>query len=404
MNRMKDFFDIKMIKYPWLLVLSMTTFVAALYFDRAYFSNFPKGELVLFGAVFIIAFIWSILNYVGHLQVRSIYGKFDSIEDFISCLSMKKEEKEELAEYLYDFVKDMEENGANHEAAVKTAIGQFQVKEITERDGDLIETKPHYYLFGYTANTILIVEHDPDVISISDHIIEMGPQSGKKGGQMTFSGSYSCFCSSTSLTAQYLAQRKALKKAPRKANGWFQITNANLFNLCNVNVNVPKGVMTVVTGVAGSGKSTLFNRIFPVSYPECIVVDQKSITTNRRSNVATFIDAFDDIRGLFSKENNVDPSWFSLNSKGACPNCKGLGTVEYDLAFMENVTEVCEVCNGKRFIPKVLNYTCCQKNISDILQMSINEALDFFDRGSIREKIVPLQKVGLGFFFPFSMS
>lgn len=214
---------------------------------------------------------------------------------------------------------------------------------------------------------------------------------------MTFSGSYSCFCSSTSLTAQYLAQRKALKKAPRKANGWFQITNANLFNLCNVNVNVPKGVMTVVTGVAGSGKSTLFNRIFPVSYPECIVVDQKSITTNRRSNVATFIDAFDDIRGLFSKENNVDPSWFSLNSKGACPNCKGLGTVEYDLAFMENVTEVCEVCNGKRFIPKVLNYTCCQKNISDILQMSINEALDFFDRGSIREKIVPLQKVGLGY-------
>jgi len=157
MNRMKDFFDIKMIKYPWLLVLSMTTFVAALYFDRAYFSNFPKGELVLFGAVFIIAFIWSILNYVGHLQVRSIYGKFDSIEDFISCLSMKKEEKEELAEYLYDFVKDMEENGANHEAAVKTAIGQFQVKEITERDGDLIETKPHYYLFGYTAISILVV-------------------------------------------------------------------------------------------------------------------------------------------------------------------------------------------------------------------------------------------------------
>lgn len=247
------------------------------------------------------------------------------------------------------------------------------------------------------GNTILIVEHDSDVICISDHIIEMGPQSGKQGGQVTFSGTYSSFCSSTALTAQYLTKLKTLKETTRSADEWFRIENATLFNLHDVSVDIPKGVMTVVTGVAGSGKSTLFNRIFPAHYPECVVVNQKAVTTNRRSNIATFVDVFDDIRTLFSRENNVDISWFSFNSKGACPNCKGLGVVEHDLAFMENVTEICEVCNGRRFIPKVLNCTCHKKNISDILEMSINEALDFFDNGIIREKIVPLKKVGLGY-------
>lgn len=140
-----------------------------------------------------------------------------------------------------------------------------------------------------------------------------------------------------------------------------------------------------------------YSDVFSFNNPQGMCKTCEGLGVVQDVQIDAFIDAFDDIRGLFSKENNVDPSWFSLNSKGACPNCKGLGTVEYDLAFMENVTEVCEVCNGKRFIPKVLNYTCCQKNISDILQMSINEALDFFDRGSIREKIVPLQKVGLGY-------
>ena len=247
------------------------------------------------------------------------------------------------------------------------------------------------------GNTILIVEHDPDVISISDYIIEMGPQAGEQGGQVTFSGKYSSFGSSASLTTQYLVKQKKLKKAFRKAEGWFRVENATLFNLHDVSVNVPKGVMTVVTGVAGAGKSTLFNHIFPMNYSECIVVNQKSITTNRRSNIATFVDVFDDIRELFGKANNVDISWFSFNSKGACPNCKGLGTVEYDLAFMESVVEVCEVCNGKQFIPKILNYTYHQKNISDILKMSINEALAFFDSGIIWEKILPLRKVGLGY-------
>lgn len=247
------------------------------------------------------------------------------------------------------------------------------------------------------GNTILIVEHDPDVISISDYVIEMGTKAGKQGGQVTFSGKYSSFHSSASMTAQCLARQKTLKKAVRKAEGWFRIENATLFNLHDVSVNVPKGIMTAVTGVAGSGKSTLFNRIFPMNYSECVVVSQKAITTNRRSNIATFVGAFDDIRDLFGKANHMDSSWFSFHARGACPNCKGLGSVEYDLAFMESVAEVCEVCNGKQFIPKVLSCTYRQKNISDILKMSVNEALAFFDSGIIREKISPLQKVGLGY-------
>lgn len=247
------------------------------------------------------------------------------------------------------------------------------------------------------GNTILIVEHDPDVICISDHVIEMGPLSGVHGGQITFEGSYDSFKISTSLTAQYFSKQKKLKNELRKAKGWFHIEKANLYNLHNVSVDVPQGVMTVVTGVAGSGKSTLFNHIFPFNYSDCVVVNQKPVATNRRSNIVTFIDAFDDIREMFAKENHVDASWFSFNSKGACPSCKGIGIVEYDLAFMESVADICEVCGRKRFIPKVLKYNYKNKNISDILQMSVEEAISFFTEEAVLNKLLLLEKVGLGY-------
>ncbi len=262
---------------------------------------------------------------------------------------------------------------------------------------DLTRINQLFFRLKEKGNTILIVEHDPDVIHISDYIVEMGPLSGTQGGQITFCGDYSSFVSSPCLTAQVLSKPQKLKKMLRKATGWLPIEKASLFNLHDVSVAVPTGIMTVVTGVAGSGKSTLFQHIFPAKYPDCIVVNQKSITTNRRSSVITFADAFDDIRRLFAQENDVDISWFSFNSKGACPNCKGLGTVEYDLAFMESVTEVCEVCNGKRFTAKVLHDTYHGKSISDVLDMSIDEALLFFNMKAVREKIEPLKKVGLGY-------
>ena len=154
---MKKFFELKEVKYLWLLVLSMAAFVAALFLNAAYPETFTKVEVPVYGAVLLIAFLWSILNYLGQLQLHTIYRRFDNIDNFIKCLPMNEEEKKELNEYLNDFVKDMVESGKSHEEAVRTAISQFLVKEIAERDGDLLETKPHYYLLGYTAIFVIIV-------------------------------------------------------------------------------------------------------------------------------------------------------------------------------------------------------------------------------------------------------
>lgn len=247
------------------------------------------------------------------------------------------------------------------------------------------------------GNTILIVEHDPDVIRISDYIIEMGVSSGADGGTITFQGSYKKFCTSSSLTAQFINKPHKIKQSLHPLSKWLHIEKANLFNLHNINVDIPQNAITVVTGVAGSGKSTLFTRIFPELYPNCTVITQKSIAVNGRSIVATFIEVFDDIRELFAEDNGVEISWFSFNSKGACPNCKGRGTVELDLSFMENIIEVCEVCGGKRFISQVLEYQYRGKNINDILNMNIDEAILFFENYILLHKLKTLQKVGLGY-------
>ncbi len=247
------------------------------------------------------------------------------------------------------------------------------------------------------GNTILIVEHDPDVIQISDNIIEMGPRSGKNGGEVVFQGDIKTFYATPTLTSKYILQKHKIENRNRKESGWLEIKNASMFNLHNVNVRIPKGVMTIVTGVAGSGKSTLFNKVLPKHYPDCIVINQKPITTNRRSNIATFTGIFDNIRELFAKENRVNSSCFSFNSKGACPNCKGLGLVELDLAFMESVTDVCEVCNGKRFTQQMLKYSYHGKDISEILNLNVDEAVAFFSEPSITNRLSQLKKVGLGY-------
>lgn len=196
------------------------------------------------------------------------------------------------------------------------------------------------------GNTVLIVEHDPDMIKIADHIIDMGPGAGTHGGEVVYQGNLDGLKKADTLTAKYLSYCPKLKPDTRAPKGWLSIQNATMHNLKNLSVDLPKGVMTVVTGVAGSGKSTLINGVLPRLYPKTVFIDQKGIQASKRSNIATFTGIFDIIRKLFAKRNGVSASLFSFNSQGACPACKGLGVTYTDLAFwiqllryVRNVTE-----------------------------------------------------------------
>ncbi|EKS4343013.1 excinuclease ABC subunit UvrA [Clostridium botulinum] len=247
------------------------------------------------------------------------------------------------------------------------------------------------------GNTVLIVEHDPDIIKIADYIIDMGPKAGIEGGNIVYKGTPEGLLKSNTLTGKALQYKPQIKLHTRKAKEWLSIKNANLHNLKNINVDIPKGVMTVVTGVAGSGKSTLINGLLPKIYPETIFIDQGAIHASIRSNIATYTGIFDFIRNLFAKENNVKSSLFSFNSEGACPECKGLGVTYADLAFMDTVISTCEVCEGNRFTDKVLDFKFRGKNISQVLKMTVAEAIDFFKEDEIYLVLKKLADVGIDY-------
>lgn len=247
------------------------------------------------------------------------------------------------------------------------------------------------------GNTVLIVEHDPDMIKIADHVIDMGPKAGRKGGNVVYEGSVEGLLKSDTLTGRFLNHKTILKESIRQPKGWLPIKNASLHNLKEVYVDIPIGVMTVVTGVAGSGKSTLINQVFRKYYPKATFIDQGAIQGSKRSNIATFTGIFDFIRKLFAKENNVEASLFSFNSKGACPNCKGLGVTYTDLAFMDSIVSVCEVCQGNRFTKEVLQFKLRNKNISEVLKMTIDEAIEFFYEEEILPTLKRLKDVGIDY-------
>lgn len=247
------------------------------------------------------------------------------------------------------------------------------------------------------GNTVLVVEHDKDIISIADEVIDVGPLAGRNGGQILFQGSYEQLLCSGTRTGEAMKQVLRVKADPRKPKGFLPIRNAAIHNLKNVDVDIPLGVMTVVTGVAGSGKSSLIRDVFAKQYEEqTVIVDQSAITATGRSTACTFMGFFDDIRALLAKENRVDKALFSFNSKGACPVCKGRGMITTELVFMEPVTTVCEACEGKRYSREVLDKTYHGKNIVEILEMSVEEAREFFaeDR-KIRKQLDALMETGL---------
>jgi len=247
------------------------------------------------------------------------------------------------------------------------------------------------------GNTVLVVEHDPDVISVADHVVDIGPKAGVHGGQVVFEGSYEALKKANTLTGQFLKQHLPIKQQVRQPNGKLSIRNASLHNLKDVTVDIPTGVLTVVTGVAGSGKSSLINNVFLEQHPDAIVIDQSRVTANSRSAPVTYTGIMDDIRQAFAKANGVSASLFSFNSAGSCPNCNGLGVVYTDLAFMEGIVSPCEICEGKRFKSEVLAYQLRGKTISDVLDMTVEESLAFFSEKKIKPVLQSMSDVGLGY-------
>lgn len=247
------------------------------------------------------------------------------------------------------------------------------------------------------GNTILVVEHDPDIIKIADTIVDMGPKAGINGGEVVFQGSYASIRESNTLTGKMLRRGTPSKGRYRQPNGYFRIEGANDNNLKNVSVDIPKQVFTCITGVAGSGKSSLIHGAFLRKYPDSIIIDQSSIGRSIRSTPATYVGVFDAIRKEFALANGVDASLFSFNAKGACPKCKGLGYIHIDMAFLDPVKSQCEKCLGKRYSDTALAYTFEGKNVAEVLDLTISEAILMFDEKSIEHKLILLEKVGLGY-------
>ncbi|MEU8258965.1 excinuclease ABC subunit UvrA [Micromonospora inaquosa] len=242
------------------------------------------------------------------------------------------------------------------------------------------------------GNTVLVVEHKPETITIADHVVDLGPGAGTDGGRICFTGNVPGLRRSDTLTGRHLDHRVTVREAVRKPTGQLAIRQADLHNLRDVDVDIPLGVLTVVTGVAGSGKSSLIHGSLR-GRSQVVIVDQSPIRGSRRSNPATYSGLLDPIRTAFAKANGVKAALFSANSEGACPACKGIGLIYTDLAMMAGVASVCERCEGRRFTDKVLTYTLRGKNISEVLAMSVTEAYAFFPHLILGR----LVDVGLGY-------
>ena len=251
------------------------------------------------------------------------------------------------------------------------------------------------------GNTVLVVEHEPETIAIADHVVDLGPGAGTGGGTVCFEGSVEGLRASDTITGRHLDDRAALKASVRTPTGTLEIRGASTHNLQDVDVDVPLGVLCVVTGVAGSGKSSLMQGSIPAG-TGVVSVDQGAIKGSRRSNPATYTGLLDPIRKAFAKANDVKPALFSANSEGACPSCNGAGVIYTDLAMMAGVATTCEQCEGKRFEAAVLEYTFGGKDISEVLAMPVTEAEAFFGAGDARTPaahriLERLADVGLGY-------
>jgi excinuclease ABC A subunit len=247
------------------------------------------------------------------------------------------------------------------------------------------------------GNTVLVVEHDPDVIQVADHIVDVGPRAGSGGGTVVYEGSFAGLLQADTVTGTHLRQVLPIKERVRPVKGRLAVTNATVNNLHNVSVDIPAGVLTVVTGVAGSGKSSLIHQVFLRQHSDAVVIDQSAVGVSTRSNPATYTGILDDVRKAFATANKVSASLFSFNSKGACENCQGAGVIYTDLSFLNGVKTPCEICEGRRFKDEVLAYKLHGKSITDVLAMPVEQALAFFDLKEVVRKLQVLSDVGLDY-------
>ena len=247
------------------------------------------------------------------------------------------------------------------------------------------------------GNTVIVVEHDPDVIKVADYIVDVGPQAGSLGGKIVFEGKYTALLKADTLTGKHIQQTVPVKAAVRKHKGALHIHRARVNNLQNVSVDIPKEVLTAVTGVAGSGKSSLIHQVFLKQHTDAVVIDQSAVGTSTRSNPATYTGIMDDLRKAFASVNKVSPSLFSFNSEGACQNCQGAGVIYTDLAFLDGIKTPCEICDGKRFKEEVLTYKLDGKSIADVLELTVDAAIDFLTQKEIQKKLLTLHDVGLNY-------
>lgn len=247
------------------------------------------------------------------------------------------------------------------------------------------------------GNNILVVEHDKDIIRIADEIVDLGPLAGKNGGRVVFQGSFTDLLEQETMTAQWLRKKIPVKGQVRLASEFILVTDAKLHNLQHLTVKIPKHVLTAVTGVAGSGKSSLVCGELLRQHPDVIHISQAPIGTTSRSTPATYVGIMDEIRALFAKANQVSNRWFSYNSDGACPLCRGKGEISTDMAFMDPVSVPCEACQGSRFSEQTLKYRFQGLNILEVFKMTVDEAAIFFDEPKIVRKLKDLQYVGLGY-------